>query len=85
MEYKIILKKEAAKYLASLDKPTRTRLKKAIQGLLINPPDGDIVPLKGKEDLLRLRVGTFRIIFQKNNMKELIIIETIAPRGDVYK
>ena len=85
MEYKIILKKEAVKYLASLDKPTRIRLKKALEGLIINPPDGDIVPMKGKGDLFRLRVGVFRIIFRRNKLEQTIIIETIAPRGDVYK
>lgn len=85
MEYKILLKKEAAKYLANLDKPSKNRIKTAIQGLGVKPPKGDIVPLKGKEGWFRLRVGTFRVIFRLNKEDQAIIIETIASRGDVYK
>ncbi len=57
MEYRILLKREAAKYLASLDKPTRARIKKALEGLSKIPPEGDIVPMKGMEGWFRRRVG----------------------------
>jgi len=52
--------------LASLDKPTRTRIKKALEGLTKTPPEGDIVPMKGMEGWFRRRVGFFRILFKVN-------------------
>lgn len=85
MEYKILLKREAAKYLASLDKTTRNRITKAIKGLTVIPPEGDIAPMKGIEGWFRIRVGSFWIIFRPDEEEQTILITTIGPRGDVYK
>lgn len=50
--------KKAAKYISSLDRPTKQRIKKAIEGLTEQPPKGDIKPLQGFSDgRRRLRVG----------------------------
>ncbi|MGV3740332.1 MAG: type II toxin-antitoxin system RelE family toxin [Gammaproteobacteria bacterium] len=44
----------------------------------------DIKKLQG-EPYFRLRVGQWRIIFDKDNEVKIISIEKIKPRGDVYK
>ena len=76
----IIFTKQAIKYIEKLDKPTKQRIKYAINNL----PFGDIKHLKGtKNTLFRLRVGDFRIIFEMT--VENIIIQTILPRGEAYK
>jgi|ADurb_Total_1213_FD_contig_31_2268854_length_425_multi_2_in_0_out_0_1 mRNA interferase RelE/StbE len=85
MKYELVLKREAAKYLGGLDKPTRLRIKKALESLSKSPPEGDIVPMKGMEDWFRLRVGSFRIIFRVDDEEQRIIIASIGPRGDIYK
>lgn len=85
MKYELLLKWEVAKYLGSLDKPTRTRIKRALDSLSKSPPEDDIVPMKGMEDWLRLRVGSFRIIFRVDDKEHKIVIASIGPRGDIYK
>lgn len=85
MKYKLALKREAAKYLSGLDKPTRTRIKRALESLTKYPPEGDIAPMKGMEGFFRLRVGSFRIIFKIIEEERLILIVAIGPRGDIYK
>jgi mRNA interferase RelE/StbE len=85
MEYRLLLKREAAKYLAGLDKPTRTKIKKALEGLIKNPPEGDIAPMQGREGLFRLRVGSYRLVFQVKEEEQIIIVAAIGPRGDIYK
>ena len=76
----IIFKKQAVKRIEKLDKPTKQRIKYAINKL----PFGDIKRLKGnKNTLFRLRVGDFRIIFEMTLVN--IIIHQILPRGEVYK
>lgn len=45
--------------------------------------EGDIKKLKGYECMYRLRIGDYRVIFEIENGK-LIIIETILPRGNAY-
>ena len=85
MTYEILYKKEAAKYLAGLDRPTRDRIRSAINELAYTPPSGDIVPMEGMADHYRLRIGPYRIIFKVNHTEQFIYVRTIAPRGDAYK
>ena len=42
-----------------------------------------VVRLTGEKELLRLRVGDFRVIFAEN--AEEIVILDIGPRGSIYK
>ena len=57
----------------------------AIEGLIENPPVGDIRPLKGQVGVYRLRVGGFRIILRIDHLQEIIFVDAIGSRGDIYK
>lgn len=80
--------KKAAKYINMLDKPTKQRIKVGIEGLLENPPKGDIKMLQGYSDgRKRLRIGKYRIIYNYGNSGkiEILYIMNIDTRGDIYK
>lgn len=83
--YRLIYHKSALKYLAKLDKPTQERFAHALQGLLGEPPRGDIKTMKGNVGLYRLRVGDFRVIFENNHVERFIYIQAIDSRGGIYK
>jgi mRNA interferase RelE/StbE len=53
----------------------------------LNPDDGklDVRKLEGEEALFRLRVGGWRVIFDRQDELKIIAIEKIKPRGDAYK
>ena len=70
--------KQAIKFLSKQDKPTRIRIVEAIKNL----PQGDVKKLQGQESY-RLRVGNYRIIFDKNG--DVLHIEKIDNRGQVDK
>lgn len=71
--------KKAVKYINSADKPTKKRLKEAIEKI----PLGDIKKLKGVDEGYRLRVGDLRVLFSMEN--DMIYIDNIIPRGQAYK
>ena len=71
--------KEAAKYIQAQDKPTRQRLKAAIESL----PDGDVKKLQGYRNDYRLRVGDLRVLYSVSN--DMITIKDVLPRGQAYK
>lgn len=79
---RVELSPKAAKYLERLNEPLKGRIIKAIKKLSCEPPQGDIKTLSGR-DGYRLRVGGYRILFDK--MDENIIVHDIAPRGQAYK
>ena len=70
--------KQAIKFLSKQDKSTRVRIVEAINKL----PQGDVKKLHGQEGY-RLRVGDYRVIFNKNG--DVLYIEKIDNRGQVYK
>ncbi len=80
--------KKAAKYIDGLDRPTKQRIKKAIEGLTEQPPKGDIKPLQGFTDgRKRLRAGKYRIVYnyRLDGKIEILYIIDVDSRGDMYK
>lgn len=86
-EFRLRFKREARKYLESIDAKTRNRILSAIQKLAQFPPTGDIKPMVGMPGKYRLRVGSYRVLFSYGKDGEIVIvlIEDIGPRGDIYK
>ncbi|MCI8506840.1 MAG: type II toxin-antitoxin system RelE/ParE family toxin [Lachnospiraceae bacterium] len=70
--------KQAIKFLKKQDMVTRKRIVNAISLL----PAGDVKSLQGRNGY-RLRVGDFRIIFDKQG--NILYIEKIDSRGQIYK
>jgi mRNA interferase RelE/StbE len=86
MGYSVVIKKQAKKKLESLTRTEKRRLVDQINMLGYNPDDTnlDIKKLVG-EPFYRLRVGDWRIIFDRRDILKIISIEKIKSRGDVYK
>ena len=79
--YKIVLKKKAKKFIDKLPLPEKKRIISAIEKL----PDGeDIKRLQGYNDVLRLRVGTYRIIYTVDNGKLIVTVIDAGNRGQIY-
>ncbi len=70
--------KQAEKFLKKQSADTRERIKSAIHKL----PSGDVKKLQGL-NIYRLRVGDYRVIFNKDG--NIIYIELIGNRGQIYK
>ncbi len=82
MTYRIVIEKPAMKFLQKQPQAQRERLLRAIQGL---PDNGDIKPMSGHENLYRLRVGSYRVIYTIEGDLLIVRVLTIGNRGDVYK
>jgi len=78
----IFFSKSSLKYLARLERQVRSNIISAIEGL---PDRGDIRKMKGRsiQNIFRLRVGKFRVLFVREI--DLIKIIEIDTRGDIYK
>lgn len=86
MSYTLLIKKQAKKALQSVPQPDKTRITEKIVLLGKNPDDTslDIKTSKG-EPYFRLRVGSWRIIFDRDDQVRIVSIEKIKPRGGAYK
>jgi mRNA interferase RelE/StbE len=84
--YTLVIKKQAKKKLQSLSRPDRFRIAEKITMLGENPddPKSDVKKLTG-QPFYRLRIGQWRVIFDRQDNVKIIAIETLNPRGDAYK
>ena len=87
MPYTILTRASASKTLKRIDTKNRIRIAEKIYNLGQNPddPNLDIMPMKGSMNLLRMRIGKWRVIFTRDDIVRIIGIEKIGSRGDVYK
>nr|WP_156003906.1 type II toxin-antitoxin system RelE/ParE family toxin [Streptomonospora sp. PA3] len=75
----------ASKELRKLDNTTSRRVRGALRKLGDDPrPDG-CRKLKGEEDLWRIRVGDYRILYSIDDGEVVVVALRIAHRSDVYR
>ncbi|MCD8073728.1 MAG: type II toxin-antitoxin system RelE/ParE family toxin [Lachnospiraceae bacterium] len=80
--YRIVLKKRAKKFIDGLPKNEKKRIVAEIEKL---PEGDDIKPLKGHNGLLRLRAGSYRIIYEVDHGELIIVVIDAGNRGEIYK
>ena len=83
--WEIIVHRTAEKTLKRLRGEMLNRTHLAIHSLAENPRPNGYKKMMGHENLYRIRVGEWRIIYAIEDEQLIILILTIAPRGGVYR
>ena len=84
--YRLTLWKQAIKTLRRMRDRDARRVRAELDKLVQNPGgrDIDVTPLRGRPGF-RLRVGPWRVIFERDEEARKIDVLRISPRGDIYK
>jgi mRNA interferase RelE/StbE len=85
MVYRIEVKASAIKALARIPNPHQRRIAKAIDGLARTPRPTGCVKLAGAENVYRIRVGDYRIVYDIVDRVLTVYVIRIAHRKDVYR
>ena len=85
-KFQIEFKKSAEKEFHKLTASVQERIRDSLVLLSHNPRTQilDIKKLKGFEALYRMRVGDYRVLYELNNNKLVIIVVKLGHRRDVY-
>ncbi len=83
--YKVVPKPSVEKDLRSLPKSTIVRVMKQIDGLANDPFPRQTVKLEGGEELYRIRVGDYRVIYGVDRAARLVTIHYVRHRREVYR
>ncbi len=83
MEYSLDFTRQSLKELAKINEPFYSSIKKALDGLTLDPRPNGYIKLKGREGY-RIRVGDYRVIYDIFDSLLLIEVITIGNRKDVY-
>ena len=84
MTYQVLIERPAAKSLAQITSPHRERITEAIRALADNPRPPGAKKLSGR-DAWRIRVGTYRVIYEISDKEIRILVIVVGPRQDVYR
>lgn len=83
--FKVVPKPSLEKDLRSLPKSIIVRVMKQIEELATDPLPRKAIKLEGGEDLYRVRVGDYRIIYGIDRAVKLVTIHYVRHRRDVYR
>jgi mRNA interferase RelE/StbE len=83
--YKVILKPSLEKDLRSLPKSAITRVINTLDLLAENPFPRQALKLEGGDQLYRVRVGDYRVVYGVNQRAKQLLIHYVRHRREVYR
>ena len=84
MNWSVKINQSALKELSRISKPDRLRIVVGIDQLALNPYRGSA--LKGDlTGLRRIRVGSYRVIYEIRETQLIVLVVTVGHRREVYR
>ena len=84
MSYALVIERAAQKSLAKISPPHRGRVIRAIEGLATDPRSQGVKKLRRRE-AWRLRVGTYRVIYEIDDDDLIVLVIRIRHRREAYR
>jgi mRNA interferase RelE/StbE len=85
MRYTIEFKPSARKQFDKLDRQMKHRVRTSIDSLATNPLPRGVEKLHGAEATFRIRVGDYRVLYEIEGDKLLVLVLRIGHRREVYR
>ena len=85
MNYRVELAPATKRQIRKLSSTNRKRILDALEKLAHNPRPSGVVKLTGEENLYRIRVGSYRIIYDIQDQLLTLLVVKVGPRRDVYR
>jgi mRNA interferase RelE/StbE len=85
MDYTIELTSRALKDLSRLAKAVRVRIGNRVDALANDSRPRGSIKLSGSDDLFRIRVGDYRVIYSVDDEERIITIARVKHRRHVYR
>ena len=82
--YRVEILRSAQKQLAKIDRQDQSRIISAIRALANDPRPPGCKKLSGRP-AWRIRIGTYRVIYEIHDDRLLVLVVTIGHRKDVYR
>ncbi|MBM3150720.1 MAG: type II toxin-antitoxin system RelE/ParE family toxin [Chloroflexi bacterium] len=83
--WQVIIHRKPEKILRRLDGDVLERIQRAIRGLASEPRPTGFKKLSGYDNLYRIRVGDWRIIYAIEDDRLIILVLEISTRGSAYR
>lgn len=85
MEYRLFIKPSASKEAEKIPKKQKERIRTEIKKLSENPRPKGVRKLKGKEDIYRIRIADYRVLYTIDDEENIIRILSVLNRKEAYR
>jgi mRNA interferase RelE/StbE len=84
-QYRIEVSATAERQLKKIRREDKVRILRAVSALASEPrPDG-CKKMSGYDDIYRIRIGNYRVIYEIDGKRIIIVILKIGHRREVYR
>jgi mRNA interferase RelE/StbE len=84
-EYQVFFKPSAERQLRKLPVDVQRRIVGEVATLAVNPRPSGVVKLTGDENLWRIRIGNYRVVYEIHDDRLVVLVLRVANRKDVYR
>ncbi|MDP3284707.1 MAG: type II toxin-antitoxin system RelE/ParE family toxin [Desulfobacterales bacterium] len=84
-DYSVTFARSARKELEALEIPYVERIVVRIEALMRDPRPRDCKKLQGEENLWRIRIGNYRVVYAICDEKRVVDIIAVRHRRDIYR
>ena len=84
-EYHIVFARSARKELEDLPRSLSSRVLRRIEALAVTPRPAGSRKLVGAQNLWRIRVGDYRVIYGIYDERRLVDVVAVRHRSDAYR
>jgi mRNA interferase RelE/StbE len=84
-DYSVTFARSARKELEALEIPYVERIVVRIEALMRDPRPRDCKKLQGEENLWRIRIGNYRVVYAIYDEKRVVDIIAVRHRRDIYR
>ncbi|MBI3073817.1 MAG: type II toxin-antitoxin system RelE/ParE family toxin [Deltaproteobacteria bacterium] len=85
MTYSVEVSRTAERQIRSLDRPVQVRVLRVIMALSVNPRPAGHKKLAGYDDVFRIRVGDYRVLYSIDGRQLVVIVLKVGHRRAIYR
>jgi mRNA interferase RelE/StbE len=83
--YAVVVRASVARAIRKLPREIALRIRRAIGDLQENPRPPGALPVATRTDILRTRVGDYRILYAVHDERLLVLVVRVAHRTHAYE
>ena len=84
-EYSVVFARSARREIEQLEAGVTRRIILRVEALASNPRPPGCVKLQGADDLWRIRIGDYRVIYSIDDGARIVDISAVRHRTDAYR
>lgn len=84
-KYSVSLTTAASKSLRKLERSQKSKLIAAIEALAVEPLPAGVKKLQGGNGEFRIRVGSYRVVYEIRDRQLIILVLNVGHRREIYR